>query len=195
MRKRTRPKQAARRTVRQWLGELSTGVKAAGGLAVAIAAIVGLVFLFFPDWAPDPTPEEGSAEFSEPTLEHPVTYGQYLDRVEIPRDTSTPEELARRGALFRVQLAVKGYKDEELPLRWYVLDQSTGDIVDAQPRKYSFRTDRNEAVLSRRFWVAMREGPGPFKVVLEIYPPGATADRPEMVALDEAETPSFPGLG
>ena len=82
--------------MRQWLGELSTGVKAAGGLAVAIAAIVGLVFLFFPDWAPDPTPDEGSAEFSEPTLEHPVTYGQYLDRVEIPRDTSTPEELAGR---------------------------------------------------------------------------------------------------
>ena len=32
-----------------------------------------------------------------------------------------------------MQLTVKGYKGEELPLRWYVLDQSTGDIVDAQP--------------------------------------------------------------
>jgi hypothetical protein len=142
------PEPGGKRGLRQWLAELSTGVKTAGALAGAIAAILGLVFLFFPDWVPDPTPEEGSAAFGEPTLEHPVTYGQYLDRVEIPRDTSTAAELRRPGAMFRVQLTVTGYKDEELPLRWYVLDESTNELVAQTSRRHLFGPDRNEVQFS-----------------------------------------------
>lgn len=195
MSKRSRSEPAERRTVRQWLGELSTGVKAAGGLAVAVAAIAGLVFVFFPDWAPDPTPEEGSAEFSEPTLEHPVTYGQYLDRVEIPRDTSTPEELRRPGAIAGVQLAVKGYKDEGLPLRWYVLDEGTHEIRDQQSKRHVFTPDRNDAGFAWPVWVPVPDGPGPFRVVLQIYPPGAKPGEPGIVPLDEVRTEAFTGEG
>ena len=72
-------------------------MKAIGGVAAAIAAIVGLVFLFFPDLRPTGTSDEGSATLSKPTLEQPVTYGQYLDRVEIPRDASTPRSLRGPG--------------------------------------------------------------------------------------------------
>ena len=185
------PEPEGKRGLRRWLGELSTGVKTAGALAGAVAAILGLVFLFFPDWVPDPTPGEGSAAFGEPTIEHPVTYGQYLDRVEIPRDTSTPAELSRAGAMFRAQLSISGYKDEELPLRWYVLDESTNEIVDQTSRRHLFRPDRDEVQFSQRFWVAQPPGPGPFKVVLQIYPPGAKPGDGH-VPLDEAETATFP---
>ncbi len=185
------PEPEGKRGPRRWLGDLSTGVKTAGALAGAIAAILGLVFLFFPDWVPDPTPDEGSAAFGEPTLDHPVTYGQYLDRVEIPRDNSSEEELRRPGAMFRVQLAITGYRDADLPLRWYVLDESTNEIVDQTSRRHLFRPDRNEAQLSQRFWVADPPGTGPFKVVLQIYPPGAKQGD-GVVPLDEAETATFP---
>ena len=116
------PERPERRGVRKWLSELSTTVKAVGGVAAAIAAIVGLVFLFFPDLRPDGTSDEGSATFSKPTVEQPVTFGQYLDRVEIPRDGYTEEDLQRPGALVGVQVTIKGYRDQALPLRWYLLD-------------------------------------------------------------------------
>lgn len=192
-RARTRPARAKRRTVREWLGELSTTVKAAGGLAGAIAAIAGLVFLFFPGCRPSLPQDEGSATLSKPTLEQPVTYGQYLQRVEVPPDGVTEEQLARPGVLAGVMATVKGYKDKALPLRWYVLDLSTHDIVDQQSKRYLLEVDRNEAPAVWPLWVRLPEGPGPFKLVLQIYPPNAKPGKPGVVPLDETETDPFPG--
>ena len=182
-----------RRSLRTWLGELSTTVKAVGGVAAAIAAIVGLVFLFFPDLRPDPTSDEGSATFSKPTLEQPVTFRQYLDRVEIPHDRSTEEELARPGVLAGVMVTIKGYRNQALPLRWYVLDLDTHDIVDQQSKKHALTAERNEAPVAWPFWVELPEGQGPFKIVLQIYPPNAKPGRTGVLPLAEAETDPFPG--
>ena len=135
---------AERRTLRTWLNELSTTVKAVGGVAAAIATIVGLVFLFFPDLRPDPTPDEGSASLSKPSLEQPVTFGQYLDRVEVPREGSTAEQLARPGVFAGVMVTIKGYRNQALPLRWYVLDLGTHEIVDQQSKRQSVEADRND---------------------------------------------------
>ena len=184
---------AERRSLRTWLGELSTTVKAVGGVAAAIATIVGLVFLFFPDLRPDPTPDEGSATLSKPTLEQPVTFGQYLDRVEVPREGSTEEQLARPGVLAGVMVTIKGYRGQALPLRWYVLDLGTHDIVDQQSKRHLLQADRNDAPAAWPFWVALPRGPGPFKIVLQIYPPNAKPGRPGVVPLAEAETDPFPG--
>jgi hypothetical protein len=182
-RKQTRPQ---RRSFRTWLNELSTTVKAVGAVAGAIAAIVGLVFLIFPDLRPDPTPDEGSATFSKPTLEQPVTFGQYLDRVEIPREGYTTEALQRRGALVSVQVTIKGYRNQALPLRWYLLDGA--EIVDQQSRRHTLTADRNDAPAAWTFWAAIPPGTGPFKIRLQIYPPEA---KPGVIPLHEEETESF----
>jgi hypothetical protein len=179
--------------VRTWLSELSTTVKAVGGVAAAIAAIVGLVFLFFPDLRPDPTPDEGSATLSKPTVEHPVTYRQYLDRVEIPAEGSTEEQLARPGVLAGVMVTIKGYRDEALPLSWYVLDLGTHDIVARQSQRHFLEADRNEAPAVWPFWVPLPPGPGPFKIVVQIYQPNVRPGKPGAVPLAETETDSFPG--
>ena len=187
------PKLGRTGRVRTWLSELSTTVKAVGGVAVALAAILALVFVIKPDWKPTPTPDEGSATFSKPTLEQPVSYGQYLDRVEIPRDTSTAEELARPGVLAGVMVTIKGYKGQALPLRWYVLDLGTHEIVDQQSKRNLLEADRNEAPVVWPFWVPLPQGPGPFKLVLQIYPPNAKPGRPGVLPLSDAETDPFPG--
>lgn len=176
--------------MRAWLGELSTTVKAVGGVAGAIATIVGLVFLFFPGCRPSPTPDEGSATFSKPTLEQPVTFGQYLDRVEIPRDSFTDTELNRPGVLVGVQVTIKGYRGEALPLRWYLLDGP--EIVDQQSKRHALTADRNEAPAAWSFWVPLERGTGPFKIVLQIYPPNAKPGQAGVVPLDEEETERFP---
>jgi hypothetical protein len=189
-RRRARPK---RRTLREWLGELSTTIKAIGGVAVALAAIAGLVFLIEPDWRPTGTPDEGSATFSEPRVELPVTFGQYLDRVEIPRDESSEEQLSRPGVLVGVEVSIKGYGNEGLPVRWYVLDQSTHDIVDQQSRRHTLTASRNDAPAVWPFWVPLPRGTGPFTIVLQVYPPNAKPGRAGVLPLDEVETAPFPG--
>ena len=180
------PERPERRGVRKWLSELSTTVKAIGGVAAAIAAIVGLVFLFFPDLRPAGTSDEGSATFSKPTVEQPVTFAQYLDRVEIPRDGYTEEDLQRPGALVGVQVAIKGYRDQALPLRWYLLDGP--EIVDQQSRRHTLTTDRNDAPAAWSFWAPIPPGAGPFKIVVQIFPPNVKAG---VVPLDEEATEPF----
>ena len=92
-----------------------------------------------PTSRPEPTPQEGSATFEKPTLEQPVTFGQYLRRVELPPRGYTPKQLQQAGVIAAVQLTIKGYRGKSLPLRWYALDLGTHDIVDEQSKRYTVR--------------------------------------------------------
>jgi hypothetical protein len=185
------PEPAPKRGIRKWLSNLSSGVKAIGGVAGAIATVLALVFLLLPNLRPEPTPDEGSATFEKPTLEQPVTFGQYLRRVELPQTGYTPEQLQQAGVIAAVQLTIKGYRDKSLPLRWYALDLGTHDIVDEQSKRYTFQPDRNVTPLTWPFWVALPKTPGPFKIVFEIYPPNAKPGKPGVVPFAKAETDSF----
>ena len=185
------PEPTPKRGLRKWLADLSTGVKAIGGIAGAIAAVLALVFLLLPNLRPEPTPEEGSATFEKPTLEQPVTLGQYLRRVELPPGDLTQEQLQQPGVIAAVQVTIKGYRGQRLPVRWYVLDEGTHDIVDEQSRRYAFEPDRNVTPLTWPFWVALPTTPGPFKIVFEIYPPNAKPGSTGVVPFAKAETESF----
>lgn len=185
------PGPTEKRGLRKWLANLSTGVKTIGGLAGAIATVLALVFLLLPNLRPEPTRDEGSATFEKPTLEQPVTFGQYLRRVELPQTGYTAEKLQQPGVIAAVQLMIKGYRGQRLPLRWYVLDEGTHDIVDEQSKRYTFEPDRNVTPLTWPFWVALPETPGPFKIVFEIYPPNAKPGKPGVVPFAKAETDSF----
>jgi hypothetical protein len=178
-----------RRSLRERLAGLSTTVKAAGGLAGAIASVLALVFLLLPNLQPkaDDGQTTGTASLSEPRVESPVTFGQYLDRVELPRTSYSDEELARKGALVTVDVAIEGYRGQALPMRWYLLD-GAGDIADQQSRRHSITADRDETPAVWPFWVALPEGRGPFRVVVEAFPPRA---GPGVIALDNAESAPF----
>jgi hypothetical protein len=185
------PEPAPKRGLRKWLGDLSTGVKTIGAVAGAIAAVLGVVFLLLPNLRPERTPEEGSATFEKPTLEQPVTFGQYLRRVELPQTGYTAKQLQQSGVIAAVQLTIKGYRGKRLPLRWYALDLGTHDIVDEQSKRYTFEPDRNVTPLTWPFWVALPESSGPFKIVFEIYPPNAKPGKSGVVPFAKAETDSF----
>ena len=90
-----------------------------------------------------------------------------------------------------VQVTIKGYRGQRLPVRWYVLDEGTHDIVDEQSRRYAFEPDRNVTPLTWPFWVALPTTPGPFKIVFEIYPPNAKPGSTGVVPFAKAETESF----
>jgi hypothetical protein len=183
------PAEPPRHPVREWLAGLSTTVKAAGGLAGAVASVLALVFLLLPNLQPAPDDESttGNAELSEPRVETPVTFGQYLDRVEQPRGDYTEEQLRRPGALVTVEVAIRGYRGQAVPLRWYLLD-GAGDLVGQESRRHLIRADRDDTPAVWRFWVPPSERTGPFRVVVEAFPPGA---EPGVVAHDSAESAPF----
>ncbi|HWN22023.1 MAG TPA: hypothetical protein VNP93_08625 [Gaiellaceae bacterium] len=187
------PEPKPRSRVRAWLDGLSARAKALGGLATLVSSVLAVVFLLLPNLKPEPTPGEGSATFAEPTLEQPVTFGQYLDRIELPKDVYSPEDLARPGVLAGFGLTIKGYKDRRLPLRWFVLDTVTHDLVDGQSKRHTFEPDRNTSPLTWSVWIPRPVGAGPFKAVFEIYPPGTQPGQPGSAPLDRTETETFAG--
>jgi hypothetical protein len=76
----------------------------------------------------------------------------------------------------------------------YAVDALTGEprpIVDEQSKRYLFQPDRNVTPLTWPFWVAIPDTPGPFKIVFEIYPPGAKPGKPGVVPFAKAETETF----
>jgi hypothetical protein len=185
------PEPTEKRGLRKWLGELSKGVKTIGGIAGAIAAVLGVVFLLVPSLRPEATPPEGSATFAKPTIDQPVTFRQYLRRIELPETGVTAERLQQAGVLADVKVTIKGYRGKELPLRWYVLDLGTRDIVYESSRKYFFKTDRSAATVSKAFWIPMPETRGTFKIVFEIWPPNTKRGEPGVVPFDKTESDSF----
>ena len=74
-----------------------------------------------------------------------------------------------------------------------MLDLGTHDIVDQQSKRQSLEADRNETLASWPLWVPLPPGPGPFKIVLQIYPPNAKPGQPGVIPIAEAETDTFPG--
>ena len=148
-----------KRGLRKWLGEPLDGGqddrrrrgRDRRGAGRALPAVL-------PNLRPEPTPEEGSATFEKPTLEQPVTFGQYLRRVEMPQ-TGTRSNSSSSGVIAAVQLTIKGYRGKSLPLRWYALDLGTHDIVDEQSKRYLFKPDRNVTPLTWPFWSRCRRLP------------------------------------
>ena len=94
--------------------------------------------------------------------------------------------MQRPGALVSVQVTIKGYRDQALPLRWYLLDGP--EIVDQQSRRHTLTTDRNDAPAAWSFWAPIPPGAGPFKIVVQIFPPNV---KPGVVPLDEEATEPF----
>ena len=83
--------------------------------------------------------------------------------------------MRRPGALVGVEVTIKGYRDQALPLRWYLLDGP--EIVDQQSRRHTLTADRNEAPAAWSFWAPIPPGAGPFKIVVQIFPPNAKPGR------------------
>ena len=71
------------------------------------------------------SPPARRAALSNLTLDRNVSFGQYLDRIELPRRPYTDAQLGRKGVYLEFDISVTGYRGKRLPLRWLVLDMRT----------------------------------------------------------------------
>lgn len=91
-----------------------------------VATLLGVIFVLFPGVKPDEPPITTRAALSKPTTEV-LTYGQYLDRINLRRGSYDAEALRRRGIFVEFDWSVEGYKDKALPLRWQLIDARRGE--------------------------------------------------------------------
>ncbi len=126
---------------------LSTPFKIVSALVAFSVAVVGLVFLIFPQLEPKLPPEIASATFEDVWVDPGVTLGQYLERALLSKETYSAEQLTQRGVLVTFDTRFEGYGDKGLPIRWYVLDK-LGNIVSGRDKHDVLNVDRNNATVS-----------------------------------------------
>jgi hypothetical protein len=139
-------------------------------LATAVAAIIGVVFIFSPDLKPEPLPAKRSAELSELTLDPSASYSEYIDRLrmtDLRKSDFTPEKLREQGALVSFRVHVVGYKGERLPLDWQLINVSTGREV-REMRSTVMIPSVNDDQATKDIWVAHPRQRGPFRLEIQL---------------------------
>jgi hypothetical protein len=109
---------------------LVRGARSVSTLLAFVGAFLGVLFLLWPSLAPEGPPATQSATLEKPTLDRMVTFGQYLDRIELSRAPFDRSRLARRGALVEFDFMITGYRGKHLPLRWQLIDAESGNQLD-----------------------------------------------------------------
>ena len=107
---------------------VATAIPHTAAVAVAAATVLGAVYIVWPGARPDEPPATKGADVTIETLDR-VTFRQYLDRVALSSSGYRRTQLERPGALVRVKLVVRGYRDKRLPLRWRIVDARSGDQI------------------------------------------------------------------
>lgn len=121
-----------------------------------VATLLGVVFVLFPGAKPDGPPVTMRAALSQPTAEV-LTYGQYLDRVDLRRSPYDASALRRRGVFIELDWSAEGYKDKALPLRWQLIDARRGEQL-GRSRDISVTPEAPHDAATGRLWAPLPRG-------------------------------------
>jgi hypothetical protein len=150
--------------------------KQAGVVVGLVSGVVGLFFLFFPQFRPErhqPPPDQ-SAEVTKMELNPSVTQGNYLDYADQKKDGFTKEQLAQVGASAFARVTIVGYKGKPLTMEQQVVDAKTGRVVG---QKRDFIVTPGADTVSHRwpYWVPLRPGRGSYVMVIKVLDETATS--------------------
>jgi hypothetical protein len=194
------------------MATVDRAVVSASALVAVVGAVLGLLFVLWPELRPDEPPPAMGAELGEAKLEPNVTLGDFVARRgdalrrQAPETREfTPEQLARAGAILTFQAVIEGYEGERCTVRWSTFDAGTGrrlagpaNLVDQDgwPTKYITPTAGRDQV-DAEIWLPLPREPGPFFARVELLDPGevrlASLDSPAFAGAPEPEpTPTAP---
>jgi hypothetical protein len=157
------------------------------GAATAISAVLGVVFILWPQLKPEPPPPVKSAQLAKLTVDRKVTFGQYLDRFDLPKDAFSANQLARQGVFLQFRIETTGFKGKELPLKWELFDAKSGNQV-GESKSTFVEPGANTDSLSWHAWVPLPGRKGPFFVLVQLL------NEKGIIPLDRLQTRPFPGL-
>jgi hypothetical protein len=114
------------------------------------------------------SPTARRAALSNLTLDRNVSFGQYLDRIELPRRPYTTAQLGRKGIYLEFDISVTGYHGKRLPLRWILLDKATHDLVDqGEALRITPRAEHDDGTWFT--WVEIPRAARKYVIRLQLY--------------------------
>ena len=158
-----RPRPASRRppTTRERLGAqlarlvgVARGVKGIAGFA---AAVLGVVFVLWPNLKPEPPPREKRVVLGRAAVDRNVRFGQYLDRRRLTRGDYVRADLQRPGALVSFNYRIVGYRHERMPVHWQLIDATTSEQL-AESVDLSIVPEVNDDDGAGQVWIAVPRG-------------------------------------
>jgi hypothetical protein len=150
--------------------------KQAGVVVGLVSGVVGLFFLFFPQFRPErhgPPPTQ-SAEVTKMDLNPRVTQGNYLDYADQGKEGFTKEELAQVGAAAYARVTIVGYKGKPLTMKQQVVDARTGRVV-AQRRDFTVTPTADTVSHRWPYWVPLPRGRGSYVMVIKVLDENGTS--------------------
>jgi hypothetical protein len=170
------------------LARLANPIVKIGAVAAAIAAVAGLVFLFFPGLRPTThtCPEETEGQIRNVSVTG-ATYADYLGQARIDSAGRSAAVLTTRGFIVDYEVATSGFRGKTLPLRWSLIDAKTGITVDDPSLKnqlaLTITPDRCTYHVGHPMWVRPHSA-GRYYIELFLYDPGE-------IQLDSARSATF----
>lgn len=163
-------------------------IKLASEAAVAITAILVLVFLLFPGWEPQSCRGDTGGEFTEIALDRSVTRAGALDLAKASKDGVPPKRLQQPGKLVTFTLDTRNLKGQELTLRTWVLLEGGEPVQDPTLRSQLAATitptDCADQAVDR-IWSPLPQQPGTYKILLDLT-------RADGSIVDSKPTEAFP---
>jgi hypothetical protein len=170
-------------------GRTMTLVKQVGVVVGLLSGAIGLVFLLFPQYRPEPsepTPDQ-SAAITGVVMNARTTRGQYLDYSDQSKLGFTKQQLGIVGASAFARVQIIGYRGRTLTLARQIVDARNGDVV-GQARDFLV-TPPAEKVSHRWWdWVPLPKGRGSYVIVIKLL------DDEQAGAIACGQTPPFGGL-
>jgi hypothetical protein len=161
----------------------------AAALVGLIGGVVGLVFVFRPGWKPDTPQDVGKADITEVRVRQPVTFRRYLQRLKLEPGTLSEQQLSRLGVLIAFEAQIQGFKGKQLPLRWELNNDATGELV-AEDEAVSIVPSTNDEGRTWFVWVpAPRKNQTYYATVIIYQPRRGDVDVP----LEDFDSPPFRG--
>jgi hypothetical protein len=160
-----------RRGLLEAFRSLPRSIKLASEAAVAITAILVLVFLVFPGWKPQDCRGTTGAEFAKLELARSVTRGGALDLDHASKDGIPRERLQQPGKLVTYTLDTSNLKGKELTLRTWVLFEGGEPVQDPTLRDQLAATITPSDCADQavdRIWSPLPQRPGTYKILLEV---------------------------
>jgi hypothetical protein len=155
-----------------------------------ISGVVGLFFLFFPQFRPErhaPTPDQ-SASVSEVALNPRIRRGNFLDYTDQKKLGLTKPQLAEWGASAFTRVKIVGYRGKVLTLEGQVVNATSGEVVRTT-RDFTV-TPPAESVTHRWWdWTSLPPGRGSYVMVVKVL------DEDQRAAIACGQTRQFGGLG
>ena len=118
---------------------------------------------------------EGPAVDKGATLSHlsaseVITRRQYFQRAQLPTTGFSVDQLARRGLYVTFDVSIEGYKGQELPLRWELVNAATGtQVADAESTIFKPLATRDGA--SWQEWIPLPGRSRTYVVFVRLYDP------------------------